>query len=256
MEHIVAPGAQWPDRLRLLCLRCGPAACAGGPASQDDRGHAWVALRDALVRFLRIQARRFGGASKEDLEDLASAKALELLVRSESGEWRIEDRSGAEVAGYLSTVARNALIDLMKRRSRIVPQAYPGDDSSSAESDPDPAIAVITAHADAPAMALEFVDSLRDCVASLQPRARTVWFFRAFYAMSSRTIAQHPAVRLQPAHVDVIVQRARSTIRSCMNAKGFEVADMPAGSFVALWEYLESLRADVPEVVEARVQAR
>src|SRR5262245_8110440 len=114
MGEIVSPDARWPERLAQLCHRITPQRDPrgqGAEASPEDRSAAWVALRDALVRFLRSQVRLVGGPPAEDVEDLASAKALELVARAESGEWNLEGRSGGEIAGYLATVARNGLID-------------------------------------------------------------------------------------------------------------------------------------------------
>jgi RNA polymerase sigma factor (sigma-70 family) len=220
--------------------------------SPEDRSAAWVALRDGLVRFLRSQARGFRGPSVEDLEDLASAKALELVVRAESGEWRLEGRSGGELAGYLATVARNGLIDLGKKRRRTVSQPDPGDDGDSDPNGrPVPLSASLVTPSDAATQAREFIDSLRDCLVQLQPRARRVWFYRVFYGMNSRAIGQHPSISLPAAHLDVVMQRARDSIRTCMQGKGFEPTDLPAGTFAALWEFLESMDEEDPGQIQA-----
>jgi RNA polymerase sigma factor (sigma-70 family) len=237
--------ARWPEHLLALCRAVGPATCPGGAAPQDVRQArriaAWIALRDALARFLRQQGPRFPAVSTEDQEDLASAKSLELLSRAESGEWRLEGRSGGELAGYLATVARNALIDQAKNAARFVPHAETDADVAGDDTGPQPAAAGPVVTPEAPVLAREFTEALRDCVARLQPRNRRVWFFRAFYEMSSREIAQHPAVAIRVAHVDVLVQRARVAIRSCLKSKGLEPIDMPTGAFVTVWAGLESL---------------
>lgn len=256
---MIADESRWPEHLAALCRRLHPTTGAGLPAPSPpaaaERGAAWVALRNALTRFLRGQARQFGGVSTEDLEDLASAKALELLLRAESGEWSLEGRSGGELAGYLSTVARNALIDLTRRRTKLVSQSDLGDTVDLDDGNLGSPLPGGEAQApDAPALAREFIDSLRECFVQLQPRARRVWFFRVFYGMSSRAIALHPTVLLRASHVDVVMQRTRTSIRSCMESKGFEPADLPNGTFVELWGFLESLRDDPPAGVDAEVE--
>jgi DNA-directed RNA polymerase specialized sigma24 family protein len=111
-----------------------------------------------------------------------------------------------------------------------------------------------TLAADAPARAGEFIASLRDCLRQVQPRARRIWFLRVFYEMSTRAIAQHPTVMLRIGHIDVIMQRTRDSIRACMHSKGFEPGDMPAGTFTALWEFLESMVEEAPVAVETKAR--
>ena len=106
------------------------------------------------------------------------------------------------------------------------------------------------ARANATATPLPPVDSLRDCLGKLQPRTRLVWYFRVIHEMPSALIARHPKVTLNPGHIDVILQRARDAIRACMNEKGLDPGDMPTGTFVGLWEFLEQQQADIDLNVE------
>jgi hypothetical protein len=53
--------------------------------------------------------------------------------------------------------------------------------------------------------------------------------------MRTKEIAAHPRVGLKPGHVDVLMQRARSGIRECMQQKGYQPQDMLPGTFVELW---------------------
>jgi RNA polymerase sigma factor (sigma-70 family) len=256
MEVEIAAHSRWPDHLLALCRSVGPdAARTNGQAPQ--REEAWVALRDVLCRFLRHQAPRFASVSVEDQEDLASAKAFELLARAESGEWRLQGRTGGELAGYLSTVARNAMIDHAKQAARMVSHPDLGSDPDTDEAGTAGALPrMISASAtEASSMAREFIGSLQNCLVRLQPRARHVWFLRAFYEMSTREIAQHPKVMLRVGHVDVLLQRARDAIRACMASKGLEPADMPTGTFTALWEWLESLCDEVRPAIESEVDS-
>lgn len=262
------PDARWLEHLAQLCRRLNPDPAAGpgsppahpgvnpapsrpsahaeNPISEQDRGAAWVVVRDGLMRFLRSQAGRFGEVSSEDLEDLASMKALELVSRAESGEWSIQGRSNGELAGYLATVTRHALVDFVKRRGRMVRQPDSGGDATEAELR-DALVSAPAPGPDAPVLAHEFITALRGCLLELEPRARRVWFFRVFYDMGSHAIASHPSIALQSAHVDVVMQRARARIRSCMEHKGFEVKDFPRGGFTALWTFVESLRDEMPD---------
>jgi RNA polymerase sigma factor (sigma-70 family) len=244
MEVEIAAHSLWPDRLLELCRSLG-AEGARSNGYGPRRTEAWVALRDALARLLRGQANKYVVITLEDQEDLASAKAFELVARAESGEWKLDGRSGGELASYLSAVARNALLDHAMRVARVISRPVLEDGADLDSTGPAPAALVSTDTAEARAMAREFIDALRRCLIRLQPQARRVWFLRAFYEMSTREIAQHPGVGLGTGHVDVLVQRARESIRTCMARKGLAAADMPTGTFAALWEFLESLRDEL-----------
>jgi RNA polymerase sigma factor (sigma-70 family) len=163
------------------------------------------------------------------VEHLASEKALDLVRRLESGAWDLEGRDPGEVTGFLSTVARNGLVDLFRERGRHVEHE---------EHEIEPA-AGSAAAPELPPVPLErkaFARSLRDCASRLTARDRTVWFFRVFYDLRSREIAQHPEVRLKPAHVDVILQRCRKAVGECMSRKGHEPGELPPGTFAELWD--------------------
>jgi len=225
--------ARWPARLIELCeeLRLpDPSARA--------REECWVLVRDALVRFLRGYAARQAAVNPEDLEDLASSKALEILVRVESGEWDPRGRHPAEVAGYLATVARNGLSRLagqQARRPLSLDAETPGA-GSLAERLPGDGVAP-----DVRMEAREFVEALRECAGRLQPRSRVIWFLRAALELPSRDIAAHPAVGLNVPHVDVILQRARDALRECLRSRGWTASDFPAGAFAAMWPELAAL---------------
>lgn len=235
----LSPAARWPHRLVELC-----ASLRAGPGTRDSaRAEAWLLVREALLRYIRCYASRFRAAGPEDIEDLASAKALELLTRAESGEWNPDGRHPGELAGYLAAVARNGLARLAEHRRREPAFGSPSEDGDAMEFETEdrrsPAPHTATeAH--------EFVETLRRCVEALQPRARRVWFFRAFFEMTSRDIASHPQVGISPAHVDVVVQRARDALRHCLGSKGLAPRDYPAGTFSLLWESLGTMAEDVP----------
>jgi RNA polymerase sigma factor (sigma-70 family) len=239
------PPCSWPIRVATLFAQLRDRSHG---VAQGLRAEAWLLLRDALMSFLRGYATRLYRANLEDLEDLASEKALDLLRRGESGEWNPDGRLASEVAGYVAATARNGLLKLARRNGRAVSASPEQIETMSL------ATSVTPRPAEAPASAAvevrEFMDSLRDCIAKLQPRARRVWFFRVYYEMSSRAIATTPGIELTPEHVDVVMQRARESLRVCMGSAGFESrADAP-GVFIELWECLESLR-DTPEFAPA-----
>ncbi len=205
-------------------------------ASERERNRAravlWPLLHASLFASLRAQAGRAGPCRPEDLEDLASQKALELLLRAEEGTWDPGGRAEHEVAGYLARVARHALVDLARRRGRECPgpedeEAW-GAALADAGTEPPGPDDRLAAH--------EFARALRECVARLQPRARHAWFRRVFLERPSREIAANLA--LTPAHVDVVVQRARGALRQCMRRKGHPDAELRPGAFVEIWTFI------------------
>src|SRR5436190_9930557 len=91
--------ALWPDRLApaAIALRLAP------PAQREPaRAALWPLLHAGLYACLRAQAGRIGPVASEDLEDLASQKALELLLRAEEGAWDPSGRPTHEVRGYVA----------------------------------------------------------------------------------------------------------------------------------------------------------
>lgn len=220
------PPTLWPSHLAasVIALRR-----AEGPDREPLRAGLWRVLHAALFASLRTQAGRIAATSAEDLEDLASQKALELLLRAEEGAWDPGGRPDHEVAGYVARVARHALVDLARKRGREAP---PPDDPEAWE-------VVVTAQSPAATgpedefVAREFALALRDCVATLAPRARFAWRRRVFLERPSREIAE--ALGIGAAHVDVVVQRARASLRDCMQSKGQADAEVRPGAVGELW---------------------
>ena len=220
------PSPRWP----LHVTEAATALHGAKPAARSEaRAALWPLLHAALFASLRAQAGRVATVRNEDLEDMASQKALELLVQAEEGTWDPRGRADHEVAGYLAKVARHALIDFARRRGREAPEF---DDAEAwavaiAESVPEPA------RPEDMLVAREFARALRDCSAALAPRARSAWFRRVFLERPSREIAARLGVNV--AHVDVIVQRARAALRECMQAKGHPDTELKPGAFVEIW---------------------
>lgn len=190
---------------------------------------------------LRFHARGGRAAPRADLEDICSEKALELLGRAESGAWQLAGRTGSEISGYVSKAARNGWLDLQARRKRE-PTMTEWEGNASAKV-PLRLVTEDSGPIDRTEGA-ELVRALRECVRKLTPRSRRVWFFRGYYGMTGREIAEHPMVRLNAAHVDVLVQRARQALRECMQGQGHALEGAPRGAFVELWDLLDSLAAE------------
>src|SRR5262249_38761170 len=143
--------------------------------------------------------------------------------------WSTRGHEPREVAGFVTRVARNGLIDLARRRGRETPP--PEDDEGW-----DRALAEPVAGEAGPlelTIAGEFMAGLRECVASLTARARQVWMQRAVLGAPSRETAG--ALGLSVANVDVMAQRAREALSACMARKGHSVSGVDPRAFVALW---------------------
>lgn len=223
---------EWPARVGQLCLELRSAINEGPRAA--FQGELWVVLNLALQRYLAAHSAKVGRFSREDLEDVAAQKSLELLRSAESGSWEPAGRAPGEIAAYVSSVARNGLVD-HARRSLKSAGVVRNDNGEAAPDDPD----AFESDAEAPETLIErgeFVGALKDCAESLQKRSRTIWFLRVFYDMASKEIASHPEVGLKPSHVDVILQRSRDAIRDCMKRKGHHTVALPPGTFVELWK--------------------
>jgi RNA polymerase sigma factor (sigma-70 family) len=230
MDRIPRAVPPWAERIAPLIheVRGTP----GAVAPSRCRSELWLLLHAALFAALRAQAARIAPVSQEDLEDLASAKALELLRQAEGNRWEPARRSAREVAGYVWRVARNALVDLARRRGREAPppeDAEAWDEALAERSEREAGPLDMT-------VAEEFVSDLAGCLRDLAPRARMAWYLRALLERPSREIGARLA--LQPAHVDVVVQRARVAITRCMDAKGHAIRDVHPQAFVMLWSRL------------------
>lgn len=222
MEHEILasrdPAPAWPERVALAARRF----------REGDAG-ARSALWTLLGLVLRVQSRswsrRLGRVAEADLEDVASQKALELMRRVEDGRLDLASMMPARVHGLLSATARNGVVDLLRRENVrelvVVPQAT--------QAGPDDALA-----------RREFAESIVSCLGSLTSRARTAWYLRAFWEWPSERIARHPAIASTPNAVEVMVHRARASIRTCLARRGLDPAAMPPGTFVAVFE---SIRA-------------
>jgi RNA polymerase sigma factor (sigma-70 family) len=216
----------WAEALRTSV----PAfQAARGPARECGRARVWLLLHAALYAALRSQAGRIAPFSKEDLEDLASGKASELMTRAEACTWEPGEHPAHEVVGFIRSVARHGLVDLARRRSRECPQLEDEEMWDMALTDRLPA----WPGPEDWVCAREFVCALEQCVRGLTPRAREVWFMRACLERSGREIAD--LCGLTEANVNVIVMRARQAISECMAARGHHSSEVRPGAFAVLW---------------------
>lgn len=212
------------------------------PSRETACGQIWLLLDSAIAEYLRFHTSRLGRVSREDLEDIAAEKSSDLLRKIESRLWDLSGRSASEICAFLSSTARNGLVDRLRESGRRVDLGArdgstweqeaaalgaAGCATSCAMSSPDAADVLVERR--------EFAGALRGCAEELDPRSRRVWFLRVFCEMPSKRIATHPQVRLEVSHVDVLLHRMRRRIRECMRRKGYEPADMPPGTFVELW---------------------
>lgn len=228
MECLSSSVPRWPARLAEAAV----ALRGAGPRRESARAALWPVLHAALFASLRSQAGRVTWVTTEDLEDLASQKSLDLLLRVEEGSWDPGGRVEHEVAGYVARVARHALVDLARRRGRECtapedPEAWADAWVRRQETPPRPEDRLA---------AREFAEALGDCLGRLAPRARDAWFGRVFLERPSREIAS--VLGVTAPHVDVIVQRARAALRRCMEAKGLRADAAHPGALVELWSRL------------------
>ena len=245
------PVALWPGRIRALAaaLRDAPARRAGErtDAERDGRtadrearvSELWRLLNLVLSQYIRAQARRFGGLDADQVADVAADKALDLMSRIERRDWDPAAVGDAQVCAFLGSVARNGVIDVLRRRRRevVVDMAVPVADGE------DGALWAVTAAGLGAESAIDgarYAHALLACAGGLTPRARRAWVMRVFGNLAVAQIARHPRVATSLGGAHLMLNRARRMMRRCMESKGFEVRTMPAGTFAALWDLIES----------------
>src|SRR5882672_608249 len=158
----------WACRIGALVRSLGDPHPA---ERQRCRSALWPVLHAALFAALRAQAGRVAPVTQEDLEDLASAKALELLEQAEDSRWVIQGEGPSEIMGFIWRVARNGLVDLARKRGREAPPPADADawDLALAERSGREAGPVELT------VAQEFVADLTGCLERLAPRSRAAW---------------------------------------------------------------------------------
>jgi RNA polymerase sigma factor (sigma-70 family) len=233
---------RWPAHLKELCREL--RTCRDDTGRSHIRGEVWLLLHSAISMYARVRAAEYEQIGAQDIEDVASEKALDLLLKAESGAWDMYGHQPSDVAAFLSTVARNGLRDLARRCARLVPLNDDYRLRSQMAAIASAGAPVLMGAPDALAQRREFTIALRECANKLGRRSRLAWFFRVFYNMPSKEIAVHPGISIKDSHVDVVLQRARHTISDCMSRRGFDTHEIPPGTFVELWKAfrLEEIR--------------
>jgi RNA polymerase sigma factor (sigma-70 family) len=200
--------------------------------SIGSHSEVWLLLHQAIRNSIYSQARGQGVVSAEDLEDLASQKSLDLLLRIVDGRWDLRGHSPEEIRGFISMAARNGIIDLLRRFGRMVPL-----EGEVRGGEPRDMRDTRTLSPEEVTFGRDFVRALTGCLGTLPERSREVWFFRVFLELSSEEIAAHPRVQIRASHVDVLLHRARQAISRCMEQKGHRSGILPAGTFTELWKF-------------------
>lgn len=226
----------WVERVRALSAQL--ATPLDDRRRAEARGELWLLLCSALAQSIRAQRASIGHLSREDVEDLASNKALDLLRGVEEGRIVFEEDTAERIPAFMARISRNAIIDLLRkergregRPSEEEEEELPTSDAPSRASD----------RADVASSPVEFDELARaidSCLERLAPRARRIWIFRTLFEMSSREIADHPDIGLRADYVDVLVGRVRNAVRACLAEHGFEGNHENLSGIARLWERL------------------
>ena len=220
----------WSERTLLLCREW--QAADTDEARNRILSELWVLINAVLARYVRIHSRSLGKVDTEEVRDIASEKAMAFVHNLRNGNRDADVLHASQMSAYVSVLARNGLVDALRKSGR-------NERSAGAV----PAVApVANASEDAESGVRheQFLTAIRDCVGALTPRARNVWFFRAYLDMTSREIAAHPDVGMTASAVDMLLSRTRRALGECMSKKGLNADDAPPGAFVALWELLNN----------------
>ena len=203
----------------------------GTPGEGRALGELWTLLSSTLQLTVRLQARKLGPLQPEDVEDIASEKAIAILSRFLDDQVRVDLGKPEVVARWTLTIARNGVIDHLRRTNTRSQEPLKSLELISYEKTSHRSGTGFTESADAST----FARALVNCVSGLTETQRTAWFLRVFYDMSSADIARHPDVAATPGSVNVMLSRVRRKVSNCMRRKGLFGSELPAGTFARLW---------------------
>jgi DNA-directed RNA polymerase specialized sigma24 family protein len=113
-----APDARpaWPERVIELAAEWKRER--GRAAGDPVLGELWQLVHAGLSRYLRMHGGSHARLTREDLRDIASEKSLELLRKLHDGTWDPGAASAGELCSFLSTLARNGLVDGLRIAER------------------------------------------------------------------------------------------------------------------------------------------
>jgi DNA-directed RNA polymerase specialized sigma24 family protein len=230
--------SRWPARVVELFEGWRAGAT---PRERDRiRGELWLLVNAALARYVRLHGRTYGFIDTDEARDVASEKAMVFLRALENATPDASALDPARVCAYLSVLARNGLVDILRKRGRDRAFALANGDTSTAVATPHESAEIHVQHD-------EFLTATSACVMQLTEKARNVWFMRAFLDLPSKRIAAHPEIRMTPTAVNMLLVRARRALRDCLSKKGFDSGDVAPGTFVVLWDLLRRGRAEERE---------
>lgn len=241
-RSVGASPPHWPQKLQDLAEKL---AVAKGAERRSLRGEIWRVLIAAVSGYARLHTYKLGWLPDAELNDLASVKALELLERIDGHRWELDRETAPQTRAFVSTVTRNGVVDALRRTARTI--AVPEPEALALPTGMKTSPSQVAPSSSDGVEAMEFVERLRECVETLAPRARKIWFFRVFYEMPSKWIARHPEILMEVGHVDVTLQRCRKQIGDCMQTKGMKVRELPPGTFAALWDSCARERSRLAE---------
>lgn len=233
-------------------LREAAPALRRDAACLEARARLWRILHAALFASLRAQAGRLAALASDDLEDLASTLAFELVTHAQAREWNPGAQSAHEVAAFIGGEAREALAELARRRSLACPPAAEVGRWNVAVRDrlPPPVAA------DDWTGVRGYHNALGDCVRELAPRAREAWFLSACLDRDRLEVAA--ILGTSPANVDRTLTRARNTLGECLAARGQSGDALRPGAFASLWsewQERQSVAGELPAGVPRPARA-
>lgn len=205
----------------------------------DPLAEIWLLLNAALSKYIRIHGARLQPLPTEDVRDVASEKALELLCKLNTGRWNPSESTPAQLCTLISVVARNGVVDRLRSDGprRLVSLDAPENEPLLPQQDEHARRDGETAMD-----SRRFAVALKDCVRQLSPKARQAWMLRVFHEAPTKLIARHPDVSMNPGGVDVMLARCRAKLKRCMARKGHDPRPLPPGTFATLWELFHETR--------------
>lgn len=172
------------------------------PESSTDPISQLTELVRSERRALMAIAVREGLTAEEALECVQDALCTWLARREQS-----PAAEHATLGATLGTMVRNAARNWRRRHRRLRPHTAIDDE---------PALAAADASAEQLLDAAEDSLRLQVCVAELRDVERAVVSLRLLEERSGEDVAKQ--LGLSRAHVDVLVHRAKATLRVCMRA--------------------------------------